>query len=89
MIPVAARRKAMYAASNTETTTCREAAILGGIVRNVIATGRYNGPWISQYAVDIIDEFRLRGVDRTLPGPTELAMVLERFEVAYGRRFTP
>jgi hypothetical protein len=88
MIPPAARRKVMAAAASTETTTAREAAIVGAIVRCAIATGRYNGHWIAQAAVDVITEFNLVNVDRTPPGPTEVGMVLERFEEAYGRRFT-
>lgn len=86
MIPVAARRKAMTAAGAVETSTCREAAIVGGIVRNICSTGRYSGPWVAQYAVDAIEAFHLVGVDRSLPGPTELGYMLERFETEYGRQ---
>jgi hypothetical protein len=89
VIPIAARRRAMLASSSVDASTMREAAILGGIVRCCAATGRYNGPWISQYASDAIEGFRLRDVDATPPGPTEMLTVLEKFEGAYGRRFTP
>ena len=89
MIPLAARRKVMMAAECVDTSTIREAAIVGGIVRCAIATGRYNGPWISQYASDAIEAFSIRNVDPTPPGPTEIGVVLERFEAAYGRKFTP
>ena len=86
MIPIAARRKAMRAAGEVDTSTHREAAIVGGIVRNICATGRINRDWIATYAVDAICGFKLAGGDRTLPGPTEMGMVIERFEAAYGRR---
>ena len=87
MIPIAARRKVMHAAGQVDTSSVREAAIVGAIVRCACATGRYNEQWISQTAVDIIHEFRIL-VDRTPPGPTEIAVMVERFEDAYGRKFT-
>jgi hypothetical protein len=85
MIPAAARQKAMMAANAVEVTTMREAAILGGIVRCVCACGRYNGPWIAQYAADIIGAFRIRDVDPTPPGLTEMSAMLEAFEESYSR----
>jgi hypothetical protein len=89
VIPIAARRRAMLASSSVDAHSLREAAILGGIVRCAVATGRYNGVWAAQYAADAIEGFRLRDVDATPPGPTEMLATLERFETAYGRRFTP
>ena len=53
MIVVAARRKAMMAAEAVDVATLREAAILGGIVRSVIACGKINVPWCGQYAADV------------------------------------
>ena len=88
MIALAARRRAMLAAEMVQTSSVREAAILGGIVRCVIACGRYNGPWISQYAADIIHAFNLVGVDRTPPNLAEIAMMLERFEESYSQPFS-
>lgn len=87
MIPLAARRKVMNAAGEVETSTVREAAIVGAIVRCACSTGRYNGPWISQTTSDILHEFRLL-VDRTPPCMAEVGMMVERFEAAYGRKFT-
>lgn len=88
MIAPKARERAMMAGGLTEVETPRDAAIVGAIVRCCIATGRWNGPWIAQAAVDAITDFNLVGVSRVLPGNTELQMVRERFAVAYGREFT-
>lgn len=87
-IALAARRKVMIAAGQVETTNPREAAILGGIVRCAIETGGYNAERIRQYTHNIIGQMKLVGVDRRLPGNAEIAMVKERFEEHYGRRFT-
>jgi hypothetical protein len=86
MIPLVARRRALLAASQTETTSPRDAAIVGGIVRSLIDTGGCDRGRVARYAVGVIIEFKLVGVDRTPPGPTEYRMVLNRFERAYGRR---
>ena len=86
MIPIAARRKVLIAAGNVETNSEREAAIVGGIVRCAVATGRFNAPWIAQATLDILDEFRVRA-DRTPPTLDELGEMVERFEEAYGRSF--
>ncbi len=88
MIPINARRKAMLAGAQVATHSVREAAIVGGIVRCAIATGGYNGQWIAEYAVDAIASFKVVNVDRSPPNLAEVAMVLERFEEAYGRPFT-
>ncbi len=85
MIPLDERHRVMIASSNVQTTSCREAAILGGIVRCKIAANKYNGPWIAQYASDIIGSnggFNLVGVDRSPPNMAEIAMVLDRFKAA-------
>ena len=89
MIPIAARRKAMMAAASIDTHSVREAAIVGGIVQCACSTGRYNADFIRRYMHDIIVEFRLVNVDRTPPNVAELAMVVSRFEDAYGRTFDP
>lgn len=77
----------MLAASTVETSSCREAAIVGGITRSVISCGRINTPWVAQYAADIIAEFRLVGVDKTPPGLVELAGVIDRFQTSYRQPF--
>ena len=87
MIPLAARRRAMLAAENVDTHSCREAAIVGGIVRCVISCGRINGPWVAQYAADIVAEFNLVGVDRKPPGMAEVAMVVDKFQQSYSQPF--
>lgn len=89
MIPVAARRRVMFAASLIDTTSCREAAILGGIVRQAIEHGwGIDGDNVAHYAARVVRDFKLVGVDRTPPGPTEVGMMLDRFEAAFGHKFT-
>ena len=88
VIPLAARRKAMMAAEHVDTHNVREAAILGGLVRSVIACGRINVSWSAQYAVDMIREFKLPGVDTCQPGPTEMQMMVERFQESYSQPFS-
>lgn len=83
-MPLADRREAMSAADLVGTCSPREAAILGGIVRCVIATEHCDVGFVSHYARDILGVFNLVGVDRSAPGTAEIAMVLERFEDAYG-----
>jgi hypothetical protein len=84
MMPLADRREAMHAADLVGTHSVREAAVLGGIVRSVIATGRCDVVYIAQYARDILGVFNLVGVDRTTPCAAEIAMVVERFEAVHG-----
>ena len=86
MIPLAARHRAMSAAEAVDTTTLREAAILGGVVRSVIACGRINVPWCSQYATDMLEAFRVRD-GRTPIGHTETLDVIERFQASYSQPF--
>lgn len=89
VIPLAARRRVMFASSLIDTASCREAAILGGIVRNAIEHGwGIDGDNVGHYAAHIIRDFNLVGVDRTPPGPTEVGMMMERFEAAFGHKFT-
>jgi hypothetical protein len=85
MIPVAARRKILLAASLVDTSSPREAAIVGAACRNIIATGRCSPEWVGQTACDTLREWRLVGVPTTRPGPTEVHMVLDRFARVYGR----
>jgi len=87
VIPLAARRRAMLAAEHVDVSTMREAAIVGGITRCVISCGRVNGPWVSQYAADILAEFRVRNVDATPPGPMEIGMLADRFQTSYRQPF--
>lgn len=88
MIPVAARRKAMMAAASTPTSSVREAAIVGGIVRCAIASGMYDPDRIAGYVPEILDHFKLANVDRRRPGAAEITMVVARFEREYGRPFS-
>ena len=87
LMPLApdARTRVMEAADAVETSHPREAAILGGIVRSAIDTERLDREFVRSYTRDIIGEFNLVNVDRQPPGTTEIAMVLTRFEAAYGR----
>ena len=78
------RRVAMHAAELTGTSNLREAAVLGGIVRCIIATGGCDVGYISNYVRDILVVFDLVGVDRTAPCAAEIAMVRDRFEEVYG-----
>jgi hypothetical protein len=87
-MPLADRREAMHAADLVGTYSVREAAVLGGIVRSVIATGGSDVVYISQYARDILGVFNLVGVDRSAPCAAEIAMVVERFEAVHGSSFT-
>ena len=87
MIPLAARRRAMLAAEAVDTATVREAAILGGIVRSVIACGKINVPWCGQYAADMLEAFRVRDIDRKPPGLTEMSVMVERFQQSYSQPF--
>ena len=88
MIPLDERRRTMRAAEMVDTHSVREAAILGGIVRCIIANGRYEAEFIARYAHEIIGAFKLVGVDRSPPCLAEIGMVLERFEEAEGKPFT-
>jgi hypothetical protein len=87
VIALAARRRAMMAAESVETSTVREAAIVGGIVRCVIAAGKINGPWVSQYAADMLAEFNIRDIDRSPPNLAEMAGIVERFQQSYSQPF--
>ena len=87
MIPLAARRRAMLAAEAVDTSTVREAAILGGIVRCVIACGKINVPWVGQYTADIIAAFNLRGINRGPASLTEMSVMVERFQQSYSQPF--
>jgi len=80
MMPLDDRRRTMHSADLVETHSAREAAVLGGIVRSVIATGRPDIADIAHYARDILGVFNLVGVDRSMPCRVEIDMVLERFE---------
>lgn len=75
----------MHAADLVATHSIREAAVLGGIVRCIIATDRCEAGYIGSYVYDIIAAFNLVGVDCSKPCPAEIGMVLERFEEVYGR----
>ncbi len=88
VIPVAARHRAMFAADAVDVSTLRQAAILGGVVRSVIACNRINVPWVGQYTADIINAFNLNGVDRSPASLTEVAAVVERFQQSYAQPFS-
>ncbi len=85
MISQAARHRAMQAADQVDTHSIREAAVLGGVVRSIIGTGRCDVEYVARYARDIIGAFNLVGVDRSVPCSTEVNMVIERFEEVHGR----
>jgi hypothetical protein len=76
----------MHAAELVDTYSPREAAVLGGIVRSVIATGHCDAEYVAGYAQDILCTFNLVGVDRSVPCLAEIGMVLDRFEEVYGDR---
>ena len=82
MIPLAARRKVLNAASNVATSSHREAAILGSIVRCACASGRYDQRLIALWTVEA-----LRGIpgDGSIPGRDEISDVLDQFQECYGR----
>ena len=73
----------MLTASTLEVASCREAAIVGGIVRSMVDHGRYYAPAIATNTRDTLNEWNLVGVDRTPPGMAEMAMVLDRFRECY------
>ena len=77
----------MLAAEMVDTTDCREAAILGGIVRCVISCGKINVPWVGQYTADILGCFNLEGNCRPA-SLTEVAAVVERFQLSYSQPFS-
>jgi hypothetical protein len=83
MMSLAERREAMHAADLVDTHSAREAAVLGGIVRSVIGTGRTDLAYVAHYVRDILGVFNLVGVDRSPPCGAEIAMVLERFEAVH------
>lgn len=73
MISLTARHRAMRAADLVDTRSIREAAVLGGIVRRIIASGRCDVDHVAHDAHAIICAFNLVGVDRSTPCPTEWA----------------
>jgi hypothetical protein len=83
MMSLAARRRVMHAADLVGAHSVREAAVLGGIVRCIIATGRSDIGYIANYTREILADFNLVGVDRSAPGAGEITMVLERFEAIH------
>ena len=80
-----ARREAMHAAVLTSTYSAREAAVMGGILRCMVATSGRDVGLISLYVRETLLAFDLAGVDPSAPCAEEIAMVLERFEEVYGR----
>lgn len=83
MISLDAQRRVMQAASTLDTTTCREAAIVGAIIRTLVECGGYYAPNISRTTVATLDEWKFAAVDRTPPGMAEIAMLVDRFKAAY------
>lgn len=89
MIGRPAAQRLFAAADAIDTTTRREAAIVGGIVRSVIDHGRLRPDYVRSYTRHIIGEFGMADVDSRLPCNAEIAMVLQRFEANYGRPVLP
>ena len=87
MIPLAARRRAMLAADNVDTSTMRQAAILGGIVRCIASCGKINAPWVAQYTADILTEFKLPGVSTKPATFSELSAMIDKFNESYSQPF--
>ena len=85
-IPIAARRKVMNAAAEVDTSGPREAAILGGVCRSMIEHGNMRPDVVRWWMAAILQHFRLVNVDCRPPCNAELAMVLQRFEEAFGSR---
>ena len=85
-IPIEARRKVMVAAGCVATHSPREAAILGGIVRAIIAHGTMRPQDVRHWTTDALGHFGVLNVDRRPPCAAEMAMVIQRFEEVLGRR---
>ena len=77
----------MLAAEAVDTNSCREAAIVGGIVRTVIATGQIHPAWVAKYTSDIIHHFKILNVDARPPGLLEMEPVVQRFQQSYRQPF--
>ena len=82
-IPIAARRKVMYAAAEVQTDTRREAAIVGGISRSVIDSGTMRPDMVRAWLTSAMG---LTPAERQAPCKAELAQIVARFEEAFGRR---
>jgi hypothetical protein len=82
-----ARRQVLSVAAEVNTSSAREAAIVGGLVRSTFAAGHIDIDSVARHARALMHEFDLRDVDRSAPGGAEIAMVLDRFE--HGRRRLP
>lgn len=84
------RQRVLWAAERTETSTSREAAILGGIVRCAMDTGHFSEAYVRHYCPQallwFIRDLQLFGgqrIDTREPSNSEIAMVLARFQAIY------
>src|SRR5690606_30410986 len=84
-VPIDQRRRMMLAAANVQTSSVRQAAILGGLVRSAIDYGHLSMPVVSAHMSSVLSG--LAGVDRREPCSAEVAMVLEQFQRSLGYRF--
>lgn len=84
-VPIDQRRRMMLAAATVQTSSPRQAAILGGLVRSAIDHGHLSMPVVSAHMSSVL--VGLVGVDRREPSTAEVAMVLDEFERELGYRF--
>lgn len=84
-VPIEQRRKMMLAAATVQTSSARQAAILGGLVRSAIDYGHLSMPVVSAHVSSVLSG--LTNVDRREPCSAEVAMVLDQFQHALGYRF--
>jgi hypothetical protein len=82
-----AHRRVLCAAVDVATSSAREAAIVGGIVRSTLDSGTLDVTRVARYASEIMTHFGLVDVDLRAPGAAEIAMVLDRYEQG-SRRLT-
>ena len=80
------RQRVMHAASQVNPKDCREAAILGGVVRCVIDTGHFDKQYVKHYVPQSLSwfdserrQFRADPVSSKSPNDDEIAAITKRF----------
>ena len=80
------RQRVMHAASQVNPKDCREAAILGGVVRCVIDTGHFNKQYVKHYVPQALSwfdsdrkHFGAEAVNMKSPNDDEIAAITKRF----------
>lgn len=77
--------RVMMAAGEVETSSCREAAILGGIVRSLIDTGHLKITFVQHYTAEAVRHFAsdIAGTSErpntSRPGSAEIKKVARKF----------